>query len=729
MNFEKVLVILIVVIFPMIDPVVSVTITFEEPIPEPTTITSQYSINPNNFGVYFIKPCRIFEPNIPGIIDPTSSPTHAIINEYSGVEFASADKIEIRFTTGQSMVSVQAGLIKSYPNGVLAHLRAYSSDKPGDSPMLDSDTVHLGTGPTKITHELEVSSSTGNIKSVEIEFFEQGYPGKYVYEVIDDLTFTNIGPPSITDTSPPIVEIIKPVEGQQFYNPYDAEMEYIVKDSESGVARIQVVYLDGNGKVIQSGDIVGGTSPPCGGNLFPATESHWGYSTTLPDGVKTIQINAWDYAGHTGQAERNINLIKPGPFNLWAQGIEITQGTQPGVAVNLKSHSTGSPPEFIYNHISYVPLVAGRTTVVRVYPGLEGTTNNVPLDKVRAQLRCFSDPSYSTPCPGPQVIEAENIPQRNILKELTVTPGLTVDTMRRDEKQSWNFMLPEEWTVPGTIYLEAYVQAPAGLDECAGCRDSSNTIRLHGIKFESVPNFNDLILFVSCDRVDVKKSGQTFRPTQQQISDAINYAGKRLPIDETTLPTQVAAWSWIDEIGDCEDAKNDLGTYAASTPGQRKAVFALGDSQFPCAGLGGGGNAVGLTPDSVDEELGHAVGLLHAGNPPGHWFCPQNDGVCSKDKADGCCSECSKLNEKGEKQFCCCDTDWPWPHGTIGAFGFDTQTLEVFPPDFDDGNDQDPHDFMSYGGKVDWDWVSPRTWIRMYNVFTGNSLSWPKKQN
>lgn len=696
MNFEKFLIILILAIFPMIEPVMSYTITFEEPIPEPTAVTSQYSMDPNNFGVSFISPGRIFEPNV-----GTSSPTHALTDDY-GKEFGEYGNIEIGFTTGQSMVGVQAGLTKSYPNGVLAHLRAYSSDKPGNSPMVGWDDVYLGTGPSEIMNELKATSSTKNIKSVEIEFWEQGYPGKPAYETIDDLTFSDKGQPSIIDTAPPIVEIVKPAEGQQFHNPYWAEMEYTAKDSESGVARIQVVYLDGNGIIIQSYDNCGGKSPPCGGNLFPATESHSDYYTTLPDGVKKVRVNAWDYAGHMGQAERNIDLILPGPFNLWAQGMEITQGTQPNVAVSKFSRSTGTPITSDYSQFSYyLPLVAKRTTVVRLYPGLEGTINNLPLDKVRAQLRCFIDPSYSTPFPGTQTIEAENIPPK-IMKEITVKPGSKMDDMQRDPSQSWNFILPEEWTETGrTIYLEACVQAPAGIDECEDCQDSSNCIRISQIKFVSMPDVNDIVYFVSCDRINMT-SKKHFNPTQQEISKALNYFGKRFPIDETTLPTVVNSWTWFEYSPSCDDAISQLQKATAPNVGQRKGVYSIGDSTppetWPCGGLSAGIYAVGpaFRLDSTAHEIGHDLGLSHAGPPPGHG------------------AEC--LASSGG-----CDKTWPWPHGTIGAFGFDTQKMEAIPPDT--ATENVPHDFMSYGGQ---DWVSPRSWIRIINSVKGTSFpSWP----
>ncbi|NOX63658.1 MAG: hypothetical protein GXP42_17170, partial [Chloroflexi bacterium] len=57
----------------------------------------------------------------------------------------------------------------------------------------------------------------------------------------------------------------------------------------------------------------------------------------------------------------------------------------------------------------------------------------------------------------------------------------------------------------------------------------------------------------------------------------------------------------------------------------RQAVYAVVDNGFDCSGRGGGGYAYGRPnmPNSFPHEVGHAVGLNHAGPPPGHGpICP-----------------------------------------------------------------------------------------------------------
>jgi hypothetical protein len=104
--------------------------------------------------------------------------------------------------------------------------------------------------------------------------------------------------------------------------------------------------------------------------------------------------------------------------------------------------------------------------------------------------------------------------------------------------------------------------------------------------------------------------------------------------------------------------------------------------------------------------VGHAVGLLHPGPLPGHGsICPPPGG--------GNCAEC--------EWTAWCETDWPWPHGTLGNFGFNVLDMTVYTPGT---TENDSHDFMSYGGPTKW--VSSRNWIRLFNAFAGQSLPYPK---
>jgi hypothetical protein len=731
-------------------------ITFEESIFVPDAVRVQYC----GKGVEFIDTARICEPSV-----GTASGTHALYNQFFSSEFDETNKIKIRFTAGQNEVSVKVGLDRDYPyhtSDVFAKIDAYSSDTPGTG-LVTSSSLNLGTTTTPINKELKVVSAADNIRSVLISFDDEG-GFAYAYEVIDDLTFTPGGPSCGTeDTQPPTVQINEPgTAGQAVYSP-NMILDFTAKDQESGVAKIQVLFRDTSDNELSSFYTCGSSSsPPCS---TPSNEVHYGFSTWLPSDLDPgnhpiiIRVKAWDYAGNAGQAEIGIIHKQYGPnLNLWVEAMEITQGTQPWVAQNPFSLSTGVPT-FKYPAVpTAVPLVKGRTTVVRLYPSIEGTDGS-QLDNVKALLNCYTDSSFSTPCPGPASISPTEIHLPNqlakSLEAITLDPDFNLDTKRRVSVLSWNFVLPRPWTQLDEVYLEGEVLPPAGLSECLDCDDGANAIRVSNVKFNQVPSFsNNLVHLVQINR----RLNDTIQPppTQQQIDNAVDILRRMFPIDETTVHTTANTSVLLedDDTMDLNDRCSMPWSFLMDGIGNRAgkhAVYGIIDQDFPCAGVGGSGYAYGnaARPDSFPHEVGHALGLDHPGPEPGHGsYCPRPDGQN--------CAEC---------QNNWCEDDWPWPGGMIGAFGFDVFDYVVIPEDrlecktpgvcengINEDNDywpggsnwemideecvgavdsdppadwqNDPHSFMSYGGCTQW--ISPRNWIRIFNDFTKSSLPYPK---
>jgi len=447
-------------------------ITFEEPIPVPANLVSQYCNNPDtNQGVLFSSSVTVSEPAI-----ATASGTHAAMQIPDDDDLNPFDGgIQIVFTTGQSHVGVQVGLSTSYADPVTAYLRAYDDPDEGEGNKLTPDpdpSILLGTGPTAVTQNLSFSMPNGEatIRRIEIIFLNSfGFSDQ---EVIDDLTFSDLGPTCVTDTQPPTVDILQPDANTTFTRP-EALLHYLAQDVGSGIARIRVSTLDASRNVLTAGF-------PCGGPAFPSTcpgnlsvESQ--FNTYLPREIQWLQVEATDFAGNTGQAEVLINMALPdASYNLWALAVELTQNIQQAIPIASESRSALAP-QHLLDTVS-IPMVANKRTVLRLYPGLEDSS--IPVEGVRARLHCYTflaaTLSGSTPCDGPQDIEAYNA-------EIAVNPanGNDVYLLRRNPALTWNFILPGEWiTSGGPRYLVAHIQAPLGLAECgsftSGCDDGAN---------------------------------------------------------------------------------------------------------------------------------------------------------------------------------------------------------------------------------------------------------------
>ncbi len=165
-----------------------------------------------------------------------------------------------------------------------------------------------------------------------------------------------------------------------------ATLHLRASDSGTGVASVRVDYVNESGEVVPGfavcGDVQGAPCP------LPSTVVDRQFSTFLPDDTVAIRVTAVDFAGRTGVAQRELT-IAASTANVWARGLEITQAVQPWVATAAATRRAADlgPPAFTYPYApDAVPLVAGRTTVVRLFAGVEGTFGNAPLTGVGGEL-------------------------------------------------------------------------------------------------------------------------------------------------------------------------------------------------------------------------------------------------------------------------------------------------------------------------------------------------------
>jgi len=711
-------------------------VTFEESIPSPENVQTQYCNAASlNKGVEFLLPVRIVEPD-----EGSESPTHAATNEFVGAEFEELNAIEIGFTAPQTTVTVSAGLDKQYSFSVTAHLRAYSTDTPGGTPVATA-TRSLGTGPTPVEQGLTVTSRAANIRSIDIEFLDPSETNAAI-EWIDDLSFDNVGPLCVTDTVAPVVIITKPaIDGGTTFTagsgPATTLLGFVAADGTAGtgIAKVIVEYRDSADALLDSFKVCGAGLPAC--ELAPAAVDRTFY-TSVPRQTTKIVVKAWDFADNLGSSQRTVNVAES-TMNLYAQSLEITQGTQSWLPMNTTMRSATTPEFFYPAAPTAVPLVAGRRTVVRLYPEVEGTTLRV--DGVGARLRCFTDSFFVQPCTGPSFITPEHRTDKGMSRTIPVRPADDLDARHRSLGFSWTFLLPPAWSEEGTIFLEGEVDPPLAMTECSGCDDAANKIRVTYVRFRTVPDYDDLVVSVMLNRFFPNGSGML--PPVSDVKRAAETIRAMYPVDGLTIMRKVGIYGYEDKLSQqgknaCKDLLNRMQSSFSNQLQTHEVIFALGDNEVPmlCSGLGrfnGVTVARGNRPDAVVQEIAHGVQLYHAGPPPGHG------------------SECQEI-----QGMPACDSDWPWAHGTIGAFGFDTYRFQVVPEDriecdtpgvCDDDVDNDgdskvdeecvgstdldppadwmndPHDFMSYGGCKFW--TSPRTWIRLFNAFTNSRLPYP----
>ena len=550
--------------------------------------------------------------------------------------------------------------------------------------------------------------------------FSAATPNYWGYEVIDDLSFSTIGPPCISDATAPAVQITQPaLDGLTFQSP-NLRLAFVANDAGTGVAKIQVVFLNAGGGEVGSFYICGAANAPaCIYDVSPYTASY-DFLTTLPANTQRIRVRAWDFAGQVGQAERAINLVAIGYFNLWAQSLEITQATQTWLPLNSQARLSGNPPTFSYPAApTAVPMVSNKRTAVRVYVGVAGTAGNVALDNVRAVLRCFANASFTSPCPGYQWVNPQSLPP-NILSQISIRPGDTVSTQRADTRLSWNFVLPASWTQAGTIYLEAEILPPNGLQECAGCADAANRLRVSGIPFQKTspvklhlqwacvrrhasdpPGLCDNVrLDIYQDIFQTAGSGfvQTYPVALQDIQITLHSPITQTFDGQFTTPngamTSNRMYAYHDAI--CDLAEKDTGknhndlpvnlSYFGIVPAPITAIIGL--ALDGCAiGKVDPGNLANDILSSVAHEVGHTYGRPHAGCNT-HDYNPEG-------------APCEAI-----------PTAFPCAHGGICDFGFDTVALQAIAPG--DPAGAHVHDFMSYGGGDQW--ISPYTYRKLFDT-------------
>jgi len=397
-------------------------------------------------------------------------------------------------------------------------------------------------------------------------------------------------------------------------------------------------------------------------------------------------------------------------LNVWVMALEVTQATQPWLAIAGRSRNASTPEVSASEEM--MPLVRGKRTVARVYPGVEGGT--AAITGVEAVLSCQT--GDDAPCPGPAAIRPA--------APIRVDPRINhdIEALQRDVARTWNFVLPEAWTTMAQpIKLTAAISTPRAAPECPSCQDGANGLTLSGLMFHSTAPLELRVVYACvrrnpddppsvCDHVPMNLQEGLFRSGESLIVKTFPVAERdfRLTLnDPITLPVDgdfslPGAPMTPERTSAFKRLVCGLAGQAAGGAGVPANVITIGIFPDPVEGIVGLGESNCLVarayhPDewpalrvaaTFAHELGHGLGRPHAGcgvHPPGE---PP---------------PCDPYPQV-----------FPCPHGGICATGFDTYALQAIEPG-DPPDGYHVHDFMSYGGGVQ-QWISPFTYRRLFDI-------------
>ncbi|MEM7234298.1 MAG: Ig-like domain-containing protein [Planctomycetota bacterium] len=462
----------------------------------------------------------------------------------------------------------------------------------------------------------------------------------------------------------------------------------------------------GDAFIIVDGQVIGET---------PLSRGRFSVPIRIPPlslGVHTVELCFVPcLAADSLRASTEFEVIRrdlpPGDFDVQVWAIEVTQGARSDIP-------TRSPPNApLILRKSDVVHVAKRRTMVRVYPWVSAA----PGTTIPALTATLSAVRATESLPGS--------PLAPMNRTITVTPGASLEDMRGDWTQSWNFLLPPGWVDLASdrenfsMVLAAQINPDQLVPECSGCDENNSAllpvdfahVRRSSFRLPLMPLTQAPIVIQPYFVTHECDEGSPVRNTPQwtQFTAALSDMRRLLPVAEgedgiVVLPVIEEQW----DSGDCEGAgegmdKQDFDSEMLRRhfPGGRRRgdpigfyrVFFFGGDKFVGGGYAwcGTGHIVSNNGTfTLAHEFGHAIGFDHAGN--GH---------------------CERVGGNPA-----CDSDYPSSHGEVEAnsFGFDFNRLQIqspgpfsFPPAGWDRDEcqsgptmQRTHDFMAGAAGPTW---------------------------
>jgi virginiamycin B lyase len=409
------------------------------------------------------------------------------------------------------------------------------------------------------------------------------------------------------------------------------------------------------------------------------------------------------------------HLVNP-TFDIDVAGIEVTQAIQTssctcaGTLPSRDQHDVMTPGQAAYQGVT---MAAGKFTVVRVYANFLQPAGLASLPGATAQLEVLGANgdriSTLTPDSAPSAIGPPICGACVSLKE------------RTNPAASFNFLVPWDETLHGSLSFRATVRPPVGLGEptqCAGCHANSFTLTdVPFVPTATVPIHP--IPLTAGGTQTAKNVNQVFGTAQTvlPVNVQIFPYGTPLAVDGLNNPQAAAAVDQRAIDNNVDDTQYLIG------------VFAKGEGQLtngltlPGKVLDGGvGPPISIVQDarpmtSVTHEIGHGLGLVHAdtGSGPGS-AGPHPDGTPD-------CGGNSNLQNGGQGLP---QTGEAWPpdnEGQLDGVGLDRRNWNIYqtgslPTTFVNhfpAMNSIYYDFMSYcpfppGVSEAADWISVRNW-------------------
>lgn len=380
-------------------------------------------------GATFNMPARRDYSNTPGFAHSGSRAVELCFS----VEFCTVP-LRIDLSVAQARVKVWVGYAGQLVEPRTVVLQAFDQNNA----MVGQTTALLmqSAAPTPVDIPLEIIAGAPVIRRMDVMIAGTGgSPGYNNGLVVDDVEFDAAGgPPPCNSPIPPDLILFEPSSGTA---PNVSSNQFTLRGLVSTLAPLTAAEVDVIGSSgTTTASLLGTVIQPNGGAFGPTT-----MNGAMSPGGNAIIVRLRNCRGQTS----DVGVMTFTPVSDQARvkvlGVEVTQATQ--------------------DVSNRVPLVAGKTTVVRVYVALQGSTT--PITQVSGVLT-------ATRAGGgfvPPVLPSSN--------SITLTTGDELHSRRLDIASSLNFVLPADWIAPGTLHFQLSKLLVGGLERNFPCEGCGNT--------------------------------------------------------------------------------------------------------------------------------------------------------------------------------------------------------------------------------------------------------------